>query len=170
MTGHERFRFRIGNELRDKALSLGFDLPYSQEIGSLFTPLSLGRLTIPNRLVIQPMEGADAGEDGTPGPLTFRRYKRFAAGGAGLIWFEAAAVVEAGRSNAHQLLLSPSNLSAFKRLVSETRAAAASSGAPGPAPLLILQLSPSGTAGPPRPPPSETPISIRSVKRTGNSR
>jgi 2,4-dienoyl-CoA reductase (NADPH2) len=144
MTGHERFRFRIGNELRDKALSLGFDLPYSQEIGSLFTPLSLGRLTIPNRLVIQPMEGADAGEDGTPGPLTFRRYKRFAAGGAGLIWFEAAAVVEAGRSNAHQLLLSPSNLFAFKRLVSETRAAAASSGAPGPAPLLILQLTHAG--------------------------
>jgi 2,4-dienoyl-CoA reductase-like NADH-dependent reductase (Old Yellow Enzyme family) len=88
------------------------------------------------------MEGADAGLDGAPGELTFRRYRRFAAGGAGLIWFEAAAVVEAGRSNAHQLLVRPANLAAFKNLVAETRAAAARTKGPGP--ILVLQLTHAG--------------------------
>ncbi len=34
------------------------------------------------------MEGCDGTRDGTPGELTWRRYERFARGGAKLIWFE----------------------------------------------------------------------------------
>ncbi|RAK07843.1 hypothetical protein C8C77_10918 [Halanaerobium saccharolyticum] len=50
------------------------------------------------------MEGADANIDGTPGELTKRRYLNFSRGGAGLIWMEAIAVNESGRSNNKQYL------------------------------------------------------------------
>ena len=49
------------------------------------------------------MEGCDGTPDGRPDELTFRRYRRFGAGGAKLIWGEAAAVVEEGRANPRQL-------------------------------------------------------------------
>jgi 2,4-dienoyl-CoA reductase (NADPH2) len=142
MTAHERFRFRTPEQFAE-ARARALDLPWSDDIGRLFSPLPLGPLTVPNRLAVQPMEGADADESGSPGPLTFRRYRRFAAGGAGLLWFEAAAVVPEGRSNAHQLLLIAENLPGFKRLVDETRAAAAD-GPLGHDPVLMLQLTHAG--------------------------
>jgi len=142
MIGHERFRFATPEALHDKARTLGLELPFAKDIGPLLLPVVIAGRTVPNRLAIQPMEGADAGLDGAPGELTFRRYRRFAAGGAGLIWFEAAAVVDTGRSNAHQLLVRPSNLAALKNLVVETREAAARTS--GPDPLLILQLTHAG--------------------------
>ena len=58
-----------------------------------------------NRLAIQPMEGCDGNLDGTPSELTLRRYRRFGAGGAKLIWGEACAVVPEGRANPRQLLI-----------------------------------------------------------------
>jgi len=142
MTGHERFRFGTPEALREKVRTLGLDLPFAEDIAPLLRPGTIAGRTVPNRLAVQPMEGADAGLDGAPGELTFRRYRRFAAGGAGLLWFEAAAVVDAGRSNAHQLLVRPSNLAALKSLVEETREAAARTADPGP--VLILQLTHAG--------------------------
>src|SRR5581483_10875958 len=58
----------------------------------------------------QPMEGCDGTLDGKPDELTFRRYRRFGAGGAKLIWGEAAAVIEEGRANTRQLLVSEETL------------------------------------------------------------
>ncbi len=142
MTGHERFRFWTAEALREKVRALGLELPFAEDIGPLLRPGAIAGRTVPNRLAVHPMEGADAGPDGAPGELTFRRYRRFAAGGAGLIWFEAAAVVETGRSNTHQLLVRPANLAAFKNLVAETREAAARTAGPGP--VLVLQLTHAG--------------------------
>ena len=51
--------------------------------------------TVGNRWCIHPMEGCDGELDGTPGELTFRRYVRFGAGGAKIIWGEACAVNDA---------------------------------------------------------------------------
>jgi 2,4-dienoyl-CoA reductase-like NADH-dependent reductase (Old Yellow Enzyme family) len=119
---------------------LGIELPYRENLGPLFQPLSIAGRILANRLAVQPMEGADAEPDGSPGLLTFRRYRRFGAGGCGLIWFEAAAVTPAGRSNPSQLLLDAATLDGFKRLVEETRVGAG----PGASPLLILQLTHSG--------------------------
>jgi len=144
MNRYERFRFRTGGDLRTKAGELGIDLPYSEKTGSLFLPLDVSGRRLSNRLVIHPMEGADADPVGGPGELTFRRYERFGRGGAALIWFEAAAVVSKGRSNPRQLMLTPKTLDAFKRLVERTRGAAKSAGLPAPDPLLILQLTHSG--------------------------
>ncbi len=67
------------------------------------------------------MEGCDGEPDGSPGELTFRRYRRFGAGGAKLIWGEAAAVVPEGRANPRQLVISPSTAPALERMLRETR-------------------------------------------------
>src|ERR1035438_9295199 len=42
---------------------------------------------------------------GQPDDLVFRRYERFGAGGAKLIWGEATAVLDEGRANPRQLLI-----------------------------------------------------------------
>ena len=76
----------------------------------------MGGRTVGNRLAIQPMEGCDAELDGSPGELTFRRYHRFGAGGAKLIWGEACAVVPEGRANPRQLVINPANAPALARL------------------------------------------------------
>src|SRR5215213_169673 len=67
------------------------------------------------------MEGCDGTPDGRPGELTFRRYRRFGAGGAKLIWGEAAAVVDEGRANPRQLLASDGNAAGLERLLSACR-------------------------------------------------
>src|SRR6478672_1147174 len=85
--------------------------------------MRIGGRDVANRLVVQPMEGCDGNLDGTPGELTFRRWRRFAEGGASLIWGEATAVVEEARANPRQLLISRATAPALKLLLDDTRAA-----------------------------------------------
>lgn len=139
---HERFRYKTKNEILEKSSALGFELPYIDDISSLLTPLSIEGFTIPNRLVVQPMEGYDSETDGSPSSLTKRRYLRYATGGSGMIWFEAVAVSQDGRSNPNQLWLSENTSAAFSALNDEVRKAA---GKIGINPLLVIQL-PEGTA------------------------
>jgi 2,4-dienoyl-CoA reductase (NADPH2) len=141
MSEHEAFSCRTRRELLDKAAELGVDIPYSDDVSPLFDKVEVGGRTLANRMAVLPMEAADGEADGAPTPLTARRYERFAAGGASLIWFEATAVTPDGRSNPHQLLIAPETRPAFKRLVSRVRKAAR---AAGRNPLLFLQLTHSG--------------------------
>jgi len=141
---HDRFRFKDRGALEEKIAEMGLDIPLSDDISILFSPIAIAGRTLPNRFLIHPMEGADAEPDGGPSELTFRRYRRFAAGGASVIWFEAAAVVEAGRGNPRQLLISPRTADGFKRLVEATRREAAETCGPGHSPLLVLQLTHAG--------------------------
>jgi NADPH2 dehydrogenase len=76
-----------------------------------------GRFTVGNSMCIHPMEGCDSEPDGRPGELTWRRYERFADGGAKLIWFEATAVREDGRANVRQLWITPGNAGEYARLL-----------------------------------------------------
>lgn len=154
---HERFGFRDTESIRFRAADLGIALPWSDSLEPLFRPFDLGGRRLPHRLVSHPMEGADADASGGPGPLTFRRYERLAAGGFGLIWFEAAAVVPEGRSSPAQLSLAPAVLDGFKRLTEATRRAAAGYGRTDP--VLILQLTHSGRFSRPEGRPS--PIIVR---------
>lgn len=124
MSPHEPFAFPSEDVLLGKARELGVDLPYQESIGGLLELAFVGKRKISNRLVVQPMEGFDGSVDGSPGELTFRRYKRYAAGGSGLIWFEATAVVPEGRSNPSQLMLTPHSLDAFKYLLDAIRESA----------------------------------------------
>jgi 2,4-dienoyl-CoA reductase-like NADH-dependent reductase (Old Yellow Enzyme family) len=67
------------------------------------------------------MEGCDSEPDGRPGELTWRRYERFAAGGAKLVWFEATAVRQDGRANPRQLWITPDNVDDFAGLLETIR-------------------------------------------------
>jgi 2,4-dienoyl-CoA reductase-like NADH-dependent reductase (Old Yellow Enzyme family) len=144
MAGHERFRFKSPEAFLDKIHELGLDIPFSQDIDILFEKIRIAGKTLPNRLAAHPMEGADAEAGGAPGELTFRKYRRIAGGGSGLIWFEATAVTEDGKSKERQLWLSKSSLDEFKKLVEKTRTAARGSTGLNRDPLLILQLIHSG--------------------------
>jgi 2,4-dienoyl-CoA reductase (NADPH2) len=139
-----QFEYRTVADLRAGLERLGLSLPTSTDLGSLSTPIPIGPKTVPNRLAIHPMEGFDSGQDGSPTDLVRRRYRRFGAGGAGLIWFEACAVLPEARSNPHQMMLSECNVGAFRGLVEQCRAAARAAMGPGHEPVLILQLTHSG--------------------------
>ena len=105
-------------------------------------PIEFGGVAVKNRIVIQPMEGCDCEEDGSPSELTQKKYLRFALSGAGIIWFEANAVTKEGRTNARQMMLTAENLHQFQALLAEIREIATEKF--GFAPLMILQLTHSG--------------------------
>jgi 2,4-dienoyl-CoA reductase-like NADH-dependent reductase (Old Yellow Enzyme family) len=138
---HERFRYKTKDDLILKAKKLGFDLPYSDDINPLFMQYQLAAFSIANRFVVQPMEGYDSENDGSPSGLTKRRYLRFASGGSGIIWFEAVSVVHEGRSNPHQLWINKNNTDSFSRLNDEVRKNAIKLGID---PFLVVQLTHSG--------------------------
>ncbi len=149
---HERFRFKSKDEILEKAHSLGLELPFSEDISPLLTSTSISTFKVPNRLVVQPMEGYDSEKDGSPSPLTRRRYLRYAGGGSGIIWYEAVSISSDGRSNPNQLWLHPGNYTGFEQLNNEVLETADKLAV---RPLLIIQLTHSGRyskpAGTPQP-------------------
>jgi len=155
MSRHESFVFTSKADLLQKVQELGIELPLIDNIGTLFKPISIGKRKIPNRLAVQPMEGFDANQDGSPSKLTFRRYRRYAEGGSGLIWFEATSIAAEGRSNPHQLMVNAQNLDSIKRLVENTRQWGYQAFGNGHSIFLVLQLTHSGRysrpEGKPRP-------------------
>jgi len=78
----------------------------SGESSPLAQPIDIGNIKVGNRIAAQPMEGWDGTPEGRPTELTFRRWERFGASGAKLIWGgEAVAVRHDGRANPNQLLI-----------------------------------------------------------------
>jgi 2,4-dienoyl-CoA reductase-like NADH-dependent reductase (Old Yellow Enzyme family) len=66
------------------------------------------------------MEGWDANRDGSPSPLTLRRWRNFGLSGAKLIWGgEAAAVQPDGRANPHQTMAIADTRGGLKALLDE---------------------------------------------------
>ena len=108
----------------------------------IHSELRIENLLVPNRIVLQPMEGCDCNPDGSPGELTVAKYLRAAESGAGLIWLEACAVCPEGRTNTRQMMLTRDTLPAFKALVEDMRRVAYETC--GIRPVLILQLTHSG--------------------------
>lgn len=137
------------NELREMLEDLGISLPITENTSILGEEVEVGNRISPNRFVALPMEGADCDMDGAPTDLTFRRYERMAAGGAGIIWLEACAVAREGRSKANAFFLQKSNLAGYKELVDRMRNAASQDI------ICILQLTHSGryrrSVGEPKP-------------------
>ncbi len=119
------FNFKKIDDLKFEVKRLNLDdvIKFEEKLSKVFEPLKFEELKIGNRFAIHPMEGCDGTLDGKPGELTFRRWERFGAGGAKLIWGEATAVVEEGRANPRQLLLNEKNLKYFAELVRRTREA-----------------------------------------------
>ena len=69
----------------------------NQEKPQLFTPLKLRDITLPNRIVISPMQQYAANPDGLTTDHHLVHLGRFALGGAGLVFTEALAVEPQGR-------------------------------------------------------------------------
>ncbi|PRX28284.1 2,4-dienoyl-CoA reductase-like NADH-dependent reductase (Old Yellow Enzyme family) [Orenia metallireducens] len=143
-----RFNYSSLEELREDIEKFNLDLPISKEIDILKNRVVLDKGSIiPNSLVVHPMEGADANSDGTPSELTKRRYKRFATGGAGLIWLEAIAVNESGRANSKQLFMNEENIDSFIQLIDLIRREAHQKYSADFNPYLVAQLTHSGRFG-----------------------
>jgi len=115
------FKFHSLDDIRAEAAGLALDLRFREDFAPLFQPASLGPLRVGNRFCVQPMEGCDGTRDGVPDDLVFRRYQRFGAGGAKLIWGEAAAVLEEGRANPRQLFLTEQAAPAFDKMLRTCR-------------------------------------------------
>ena len=105
-------------------------------------PLLFSGVTIPNRIVFQPMEGCDCNTDGTPSELTVAKYVNAAKSGCGLIWMEATAVCPEGRTSKRQMWLTEENLPDFNALVANMRKITREKF--GYDQFLILQLTHSG--------------------------
>jgi 2,4-dienoyl-CoA reductase-like NADH-dependent reductase (Old Yellow Enzyme family) len=73
------------------------------EMPHLFSPLTLRQVTLPNRVVVSPMQQYVAGDDGLPTDFHLQHYGRLGIGGAGLVFTEALAVAPEGRVTHHDL-------------------------------------------------------------------
>jgi 2,4-dienoyl-CoA reductase-like NADH-dependent reductase (Old Yellow Enzyme family) len=144
MADDRKKRLHSPRELAELAASLSLDLPISEDLSVLGEPIQVGDILVPNSLAIHPMEGCDGDVLGRPGPLTVRRYERYAAGGAGLIWVEAIAVVPEGRANPRQLWMHEGSYDSIAAMVARIRNLAAERFGPNHRPLLVAQLTHSG--------------------------
>ena len=153
---HSPFGFSDLAQLNDAIERLGLDLEADDRTGELALDEEIKNgLGAPNSMCVQPMEGCDSAADGSPDELTFRRYRRFAAGGSGMLWFEACAVRADARANPRQLWITPQNRDSFERLLDESLRAARDSIGADFTPFTVLQITHSGRYsrpdGPPKP-------------------
>lgn len=137
---HKKFSYGSLEELQKDIATQGVNISLNEDFSVLNRPVSVGAKSAPNSLAVLPMEGCDSNPDGSPSELVRRRYERFSSGGAGLLWVEANAVVEEGKANPLQMMLTKKNCDTFSRLIDEIRDVAPKNANP----LCILQLTHSG--------------------------
>ena len=145
LAAHEKFDFKTLEAVKAKAQELGAGLSFRD--GSEPAVPAQRRWADAPRPIPWPScrwKGCDSNTDGSPSELVERRYLRFASGGAGLLWWEACAVVPEGRANELQMMLTASNRSKFAELLQKTNAAAAQKNGAEHKPVNILQLTHSG--------------------------
>lgn len=110
--------FRARLEELGQTLPVDDTILRADQVSPLAQPLAIGNVRVGNRWCIHPMEGWDANPDGTPSPLTLRRWRHFGRSGAKLIWGgEAAAVQHDGRANPNQTLATPENREGLAQLL-----------------------------------------------------
>jgi NADPH2 dehydrogenase len=129
------------------ALGLAGDLVVDPEVdpgGPLAAPLGVAGRDASNRFCVLPMEGWDGEADGRPSDLVRRRWRRFGAGRAGIVWAEATAVRADGRANPRQLVLDATTADALAALRRDLVNAHAEAGGGRHGPVVGLQLTHSG--------------------------
>jgi 2,4-dienoyl-CoA reductase-like NADH-dependent reductase (Old Yellow Enzyme family) len=120
----------------------GFPFPVSEDTSVLEQPIEINGKIAPNRMCIHPLEGFDGTPEGAPSDLIFRRYDRYARGGAGIIWYESITIADDGRCNPLQMIIKDSTVKEIKRLVDQSNKAAIE--CYGRRPYNVLQLTHSG--------------------------
>lgn len=118
----KHFNFKTLSELERKAEEIGaahilFEHDPERIKAVLARKVPVGAFTVGNSICIHPMEGCDGTPDGRPDELTWRRYERFARGGAKLVWFEATAICPEGRANPRQLWIHQNNAGDYARML-----------------------------------------------------
>lgn len=119
--------FKTAEAFREHLKELGLDLKVDDAIlpapeSPLAQSVEYHGRKIGNRWCILPMEGWDCLPDGSPSDLTRRRWLHFAESGAKLLFgCEACAVMESGKSNTRQLMITPATMPKLKALCSEMR-------------------------------------------------
>jgi 2,4-dienoyl-CoA reductase-like NADH-dependent reductase (Old Yellow Enzyme family) len=103
----------------------------------LSQPIDIGGRTALNRIVYQSMEANDADERGRPTDNTFRRYRRFAAGGPGIIFLEAITVSHESRGRVNQLRINEDTADSLGELVAAMKGE-------NPGPLVLFQITHDG--------------------------
>jgi len=124
-------------DLKKDINAMGLDLPLSENLDILRQPIEIYGKKVKNRLSIQPMEGFDGKFDGTPSELTIRRYRRYSAGGAGLIWMESISTTNTAKTCPRMSGIRRSNLDVFKHIILEIKECAAD----GIPPFIVGQLT-----------------------------
>ena len=110
----------------------------------LFTPLTLGSITLRNRVLVSPMCQYASGRDAGPADYHLVHLGQFAMGGAGLIFCEETAVEDRGRKSYHCAgIYDDKHLPQYRRINDFIRAHGA---VPG------IQLGHGGRKGSGRPP------------------
>ncbi|MFN8856793.1 MAG: NADH:flavin oxidoreductase [Planctomycetaceae bacterium] len=145
------FKYKSADDLVQDAARLGSELSVQDNLAPLFEPTTVAGRRVGNRLLIQPMEGCDGTLDGAPAELTYRRYLRFGAGGAKVIWGEATAITPEARANTRQLWIAPQTAAALGRMLDGARQAHRDAGYETDDLLIGLQLTHSGRYSVPRP-------------------
>ncbi len=87
----------------------------------LFTPITIGNRTVPNRIAINAMECCDADDEGNPSETTYGRYEKLFEGGSAFIDLEAITCQYGNISRVHQLSILPHNAEPLKKFVSHLR-------------------------------------------------
>lgn len=114
--------FKTTESFRSHLREINLDLELDDAIlaapeSPLAQPVEYHGRRIGNRWCILPMEGWDCLPDGAPSELTRRRWLNFAASGAKLLFgCEACAVMESGRSNTRQLMITPATMPLLAQL------------------------------------------------------
>jgi NADPH2 dehydrogenase len=123
MAGYRRIAsLKTAEDFLSRLAALGIEMPFDADLlpapdGPLAQPFAAAGRTVGNRFCVLPMEGWDGTADGRPTELTFRRWRRFGASGAKLIWGgEAVAVRADGRASPNELLLTEETLPSFASL------------------------------------------------------
>lgn len=140
----DRFDYDALADLRDEIDGFELDIPVRSTVESLGESHEIDGTHVPNSMCANPIEGRDATPDGRPDELTYRRYRRLAEGGSGMIWLEATAVTEDGKTAPSQLQLTESTVNEFADLVDHIREHAQGPDGEAQDPFLVLQLTHSG--------------------------
>lgn len=131
------YAFRTPEELSYICRRNALNIPVSKDVSPLSREVTVrtgnGGLTLKNTIAVHPMDCLDALPDGSPSPMAKRRWLRFSACGASMIYCGVASVFPrpGGR-----LCISDDNIQKYKTIINEMRA--------GYSPVLILQLSANG--------------------------
>lgn len=145
------FKFHSLADLQAECQHQNLSLRFSDDFSPLFRAVNIGPLRAGNSLCIQPMEGCDGTLDGHPDDLTFRRYQRFGAGGAKLIWAEATAVCPEARDNPRELLINDQTAAGLEKMLYQCRQAHREKYGRDDDLVVGLQLTHSGRYSVPRP-------------------